>query len=45
MVPCTSFFTALPGVRVTLLEKDETQFEETIHAVAKKVVEYVDSSK
>ncbi|MBW2557842.1 MAG: pyridoxal phosphate-dependent aminotransferase [Deltaproteobacteria bacterium] len=45
VVPLTSFFTALPGFRLTLLEKDEDKFEKTINTLAKKIVEYVDSSK
>ncbi len=45
VVPLTSFFTSLPGFRLTLLEKNEAKFEETIHIIAKKVVEYIESSK
>ncbi len=45
VVPLTSFFTALPGFRLTLLEKDEGKFEKTINTLAKKIVEYVESSK
>ncbi|MBW2599112.1 MAG: pyridoxal phosphate-dependent aminotransferase [Deltaproteobacteria bacterium] len=45
VVPLTSFFTALPGFRLTLLEKDEGKFEKTINILAEKVVKYVDSSK
>jgi len=45
VVPLTSFFTALPGFRLTLLEKNEAKFEKTINTLAKKIVEYVDSSK
>ena len=45
VVPLTSFFTALPGFRLTLLEKNEDKFEKTINTLAKKIVEYVESSK
>ncbi|HOO90578.1 MAG TPA: aminotransferase class I/II-fold pyridoxal phosphate-dependent enzyme, partial [Syntrophales bacterium] len=45
VVPLTSFFTALPGFRLTLLEKDIDKFEKTIHTLAGKIVEYVESSK
>ncbi len=45
VVPLTSFFTALPGFRLTLLEKDEVKFEETVNTLAKKIVEYIESSK
>ncbi|MBW2630339.1 MAG: pyridoxal phosphate-dependent aminotransferase [Deltaproteobacteria bacterium] len=45
VVPLTSFFTALPGFRLTLLEKDEARFEKTINTLAKKIVEYIESSK
>lgn len=45
VVPLTSFFTALPGFRLTLLEKDEVKFEKTINILAKRIVEYVESSK
>jgi len=44
VVPLTSFFTHLPGFRITLLEKDETKFEETIEKIAEKIVEYIESS-
>jgi len=45
VVPLTSFFTSLPGFRLTLLEKDEGKFEKTIHTLAEKIVEYIESSK
>lgn len=45
VVPLTSFFTTLPGFRLTLLEKDEGKFEKMINTLAEKIVEYVDSSK
>ncbi|MBE9546864.1 MAG: aminotransferase class I/II-fold pyridoxal phosphate-dependent enzyme, partial [Proteobacteria bacterium] len=45
VVPLTSFFTPLPGIRITLLEKDEARFEFTVKKIAEKIVEYVESSK
>lgn len=45
LVPLTSFFTALQGFRLTLLEKDVGRFEETVQIIAGKIVEYVESSK
>jgi alanine-synthesizing transaminase len=45
VVPLTSFFTQVPGFRITLLEKDESKFEQTIKTLAEKIVEYVESSK
>ncbi len=43
VVPLTSFFTALPGFRMTLLSQDEEQFEYTVRTIAQKVVEYIES--
>jgi len=45
VVPLTSFFTALPGFRFTLLEKDEEKFEKTVFTIAEKIVEYIESPK
>jgi aspartate/methionine/tyrosine aminotransferase len=45
VVPLTSFFTAVPGFRMTLLEKDEKHFEYVVKSIAEKIVEYVESSK
>lgn len=45
VVPLTSFFTPLPGFRITLLEKDEAKFESTIRIIAEKIVEYIDSAR
>jgi aspartate/methionine/tyrosine aminotransferase len=45
VVPLTSFFTSLPGFRMTLLEKDEQKFEYTVRIIGEKVVEYIESSK
>jgi aspartate/methionine/tyrosine aminotransferase len=45
VVPLTSFFTSTPGFRITLLERDEEKFEQTIRIIAERIVEYVESSK
>lgn len=45
VVPLTSFFTNIPGFRITLLEKDEEKFECIVKTIATKIVEYVESSK
>lgn len=44
LVPLTSFFTSLPGFRMTLLEKNVEKFEADIKTIAKKIVEYVESN-
>jgi len=45
VVPLTSFFTPLPGFRITLLEMDEEKFEATIRTVAEKIVQYIESAR
>jgi len=45
VVPLTSFFTSLPGFRITLLEKDESKFEHVVKTLAQKIVEYVESTQ
>lgn len=45
VVPLTSFFTPLPGFRMTLLDKDEKEFEWVVKTIAEKVGEYIESSK
>lgn len=45
VVPLTSFFTPLPGFRMTLLDKDEEEFRQVVTIIAKKVVEYIESGK
>jgi aspartate/methionine/tyrosine aminotransferase len=45
MVPLTSFFTPLPGFRMTLLDKDEKEYERIVKTIAAKIVEYVESAK
>lgn len=44
VVPLTSFFTSLPGFRMTLLEKDVDKFESTVKKLADNVVKYVEST-
>jgi len=44
VVPLTSFFTPLLGFRMTLLDKDEAEFEHTIKTIAEKFTEYINSS-
>jgi aspartate/methionine/tyrosine aminotransferase len=45
VVPLTSFFTSLPGFRMTLLEKDAEKFEKNIKTLSNAIVQYVESSK
>jgi aspartate/methionine/tyrosine aminotransferase len=45
VIPLTSFFTDLPGFRMTLLERDEERFERTVRILAEKIVEYVESAR
>jgi len=45
VVPLTSFFTSLPGFRMTLLEKDTETFEKNIKTLSNAIVQYVESSK
>ena len=45
IVPLTSFFTPLPGFRMTLLDKDEEEFKMTVTTIAEKIVEYIESGK
>jgi alanine-synthesizing transaminase len=45
IVPLTSFFTPLPGFRMTLLDKDEEEFKMTVTTIAQKIVEYIESGK
>ncbi|MBN1665318.1 MAG: pyridoxal phosphate-dependent aminotransferase [Deltaproteobacteria bacterium] len=45
VVPLTSFFTSVPGFRMTLLEKDAAHFESVVKNMAEKIVEYIESSK
>jgi len=43
VVPLTSFYTDIPGFRMTLLEKDLNKFEKTVKTISDKVIEYVES--
>jgi alanine-synthesizing transaminase len=45
VVPLTSFFTPLLGFRMTLLDKDEVEFEYVVKTIAEKITEYIHSSK
>jgi alanine-synthesizing transaminase len=45
VIPLTSFFTSVPGFRMTLLDKDEERFEFVVKTIAEKVVEYIESAK
>jgi aspartate/methionine/tyrosine aminotransferase len=45
VIPLTSFFTSVPGFRMTLLDKDEEKFEFVVKTIAEKVVQYVESVK
>jgi aspartate/methionine/tyrosine aminotransferase len=43
VIPLTSFFTDLPGFRMTLLDRDEKKFEHVVKTLAEKIVAYVES--
>lgn len=43
VIPLTSFFTDLPGFRMTLLDRDEDKFEHVVRTIAEKIVAYVES--
>jgi alanine-synthesizing transaminase len=45
VIPLTSFFTDLPGFRMTLLERDEAKFEQVVRTLAEKIIAYVESSR
>lgn len=45
VVPLTSFFTPLQGFRITLLEKSETKFRNTLKKIAENIVKYIESHK
>ena len=45
VIPLTSFFTDLPGFRMTLLDRDEDKFEYVVKTIAEKIVEYVESAR
>ncbi len=45
VIPLTSFFTDLPGFRMTLLDRDEAKFEQVVRTLAEKIVAYVESAR
>jgi len=45
LVPLTSFFTSVPGFRMTLLDRDEEKFEYVVKTIAEKIVQYIESAK
>jgi len=45
VVPLTSFFSSLLGFRMTLLDKDEAEFEYVVKTIAEKITEYINSAK
>jgi alanine-synthesizing transaminase len=45
VIPLTSFFTDLPGFRMTLLERDEAKFEHVVRTIGEKIVQYVESAR
>jgi aspartate/methionine/tyrosine aminotransferase len=45
VIPLTSFFTDLPGFRMTLLERDEKKFEHVVRTIGEKIVAYVESAR
>jgi alanine-synthesizing transaminase len=45
VIPLTSFFTDLPGFRMTLLDRDEAKFEQVVRTIGEKIVAYVESAR
>jgi len=45
VVPLTSFFTPIPGFRMTLLEKDVDKFEHNVTLIAQSIVQYIESAR
>ncbi len=45
VVPLTSFFTSVPGFRMTLLDKDVDKFEHVVKTIAERIVEYIESAR
>ena len=45
VVPLTSFFTSVPGFRMTLLDRDEDKFEYIVKTLAEKIVQYIESAR
>ena len=45
VIPLTSFFTDLPGFRMTLLERNAEKFEHVVRTIGEKIVQYVESTR
>lgn len=45
VIPLTSFFTDLPGFRMTLLDRDEQKFAHVVKTIGEKILEYVESAR
>ena len=45
VIPLTSFFTDIPGFRMTLLDRDEAKFEQVVRTIGEKIVQYVESAR
>jgi alanine-synthesizing transaminase len=45
VIPLTSFFTDLPGFRMTLLDRDEARFEKVVRTIGEQIVAYVESAR
>jgi aspartate/methionine/tyrosine aminotransferase len=45
VIPLTSFFTDLPGFRMTLLERNAEKFEHVVRTISEKIVQYVESTR
>ena len=45
VIPLTSFFTDLPGFRMTLLDRDDAKFEHVVRTLGEKIVQYVESAR
>jgi alanine-synthesizing transaminase len=45
VVPLTSFFTSVPGFRMTLLDKDVDKFERVVTTIAEKIVQFIESAR
>ena len=45
VIPLTSFFTDLPGFRMTLLDRDEAKFEHVVRTLGEQIGAYVESAR
>jgi alanine-synthesizing transaminase len=45
VISLTSFFTDLPGFRMTLLDRDDATFEHVVRTLGEKIVQYVESAR